>query len=194
MYRRAGRAEKLPWHRDYPPKFLDKAIAKQAPPATALDVGCGAGSYSVFLAQAGYQVTAIDFVEQALDMARNRAKEADVSIQFQRQDALAYRPDQEFDLVLDSGCLHGFAEKVRGAYRTSLLTWLRPGGQFVLVHFNQRHALDWCPIGPRRWKRERVENFLGADFRLQDYYEETFKAPLPIGPKIKMSTYWFERS
>ena len=71
LYTRVPSAEGLPWHRDYPPKFLSEALAEKSAPATALDVGCGAGTYSLFMSKSGYDVTAIDFIEKALDMARD---------------------------------------------------------------------------------------------------------------------------
>ncbi len=194
LYTRVPSAEGLPWHRDYPPKFLTEALAEKSAPATALDVGCGAGTYSLFMSKSGYDVTAIDFIEKALDMARDSTTGSGARIQFQQVNVLEYRPDNSFDLVLDSGCLHGFADAERLTYRKNLLKWLAPNGQFVLVHFNKRHVLDWRPVGPRRWRRERVEAFVGADFRLRDYYEEEAETPLPIGPKIKIGTYWFERT
>ena len=85
-YKRAERAEDLPWYRDYPPRFLSEAVNRKQAPARALDLGCGTGSYSVSLAQAGYEVIGVDFVETALDMARNRAADANVTIDFQRAD------------------------------------------------------------------------------------------------------------
>ena len=46
----------------------------------------------------------IDFVAAALDMARERAAGAKVSIQFQQADACDYQSQEPFDLVLNSGC------------------------------------------------------------------------------------------
>ena len=40
------------------------------PPEAALDVGCGTGDSSVYLAQHGWDVTGVDFVPKALDKAR----------------------------------------------------------------------------------------------------------------------------
>ena len=60
----------------------------------------------------------IDFVAAALDMARERAADAKVSIQFQQADAGDYQSHDPFDLVLDSGCLHSLKEKEK--YRQNL--------------------------------------------------------------------------
>ena len=126
--------------------------------------GWGTGTYSTIMAQAGYEVIGINFVEAALDIAKERAVEADVSIQFQQADACDYQSQDPFDLVLDSGCLHSLNKKPK--YRQNLLSWVQPGGQFILVHFNKRHFFDWRPIGPHRWNREQVKEFLGAEFHL----------------------------
>ena len=190
-YKRANQIEDLPWYRDYPPRFLTEALQEKKGPARALDVGCGTGTYSTIMAQAGYEVIGIDFVEAALDIAKERAVEADVSIQFQQADACDYQSQDPFDLVLDSGCLHSLNKK--SEYRQNLLSWVQPGGQFILVHFNKRHFFDWRPMGPHRWNREQVEEFLGAEFHLQGYHEEIGKVPFPVGPTALISTYWFQR-
>ena len=191
-YKRAKRVEDLPWYRDYTPRFLAEAIQQKSPPARALDVGCGTGTYSVIMAQNGYDVTGVDFVEAALGMARERATVADVNVAFQQEDVCAYRPQTSFDLVLDSGCLHSLNDK--SSYRQNLLSWLQPGGHFILVHFNKRHFLDWRPIGPDRWKQSQIEDFLGIEFQLQNYHEEVAKVPFPVGPSALISTYWFQRT
>ena len=192
-YKRAKSAEDLPWYRNYPPRFLAEAIKVKKAPARALDLGCGTGTYSVILAEEGYEVIGVDFVEAALDMARNRARDANVTVDFQHADVCDYHSDESFDLVLDSGCMHSLSDKERLVYRQKLLSWLRPGGQLVLVHFNKCNSFNWRPMGPRRWTSERVERFLGAEFRSRNYYEEKAKIAFPIGPTAKISTYWFER-
>ena len=46
------------------------------PAATALDIGCGTGDASIYLAQHGWQVTGVDFVPRALAKARAKRKPA----------------------------------------------------------------------------------------------------------------------
>ena len=53
----------------------------------------------------------IDFVAAALDMARERAASAKVSIQFQQADTCDCQSQDPFDLVLNSGCLYSLKKK-----------------------------------------------------------------------------------
>ena len=51
FYRRAeGRPERLPWHRESPSRVLASAVATCTRPARALDLGCGAGVLTLWLA------------------------------------------------------------------------------------------------------------------------------------------------
>ena len=56
------------------------------PPGSALDVGCGTGDSSIYLAQHGWQVTGVDFVAKPLDKARAKARAAGVSVNFVQAD------------------------------------------------------------------------------------------------------------
>jgi SAM-dependent methyltransferase len=65
-----------------------------------LDVGCGTGRHAIELARRGYTVTGIDLSEAQLARAREKAREAGVSVEFLRRDAREFRFDTPFDLVL----------------------------------------------------------------------------------------------
>ena len=110
-YKRANNIEDLPCYRDYPPRFLTEVIQENKEPSRALDIGCGTGTYSTIIAQAGYEVIGIDFVAAALDMARERAASAKVSIQFQQADTCDCQSQDPFDLVLNSDCLYSLKKK-----------------------------------------------------------------------------------
>ena len=62
----------LPWSHDEPTLFLAEVCRRQKA-GRALDVGCGAGTDSVFLATQGWQVTALDFVPKALEYTHQAA-------------------------------------------------------------------------------------------------------------------------
>jgi SAM-dependent methyltransferase len=68
---------------------------------TIIDVGTGAGRAALLLAQGGAKVTAVDASEQMLDVARRRATDAVVSVNFQRGDAHALTfADRAFDVAV----------------------------------------------------------------------------------------------
>jgi 2-polyprenyl-3-methyl-5-hydroxy-6-metoxy-1,4-benzoquinol methylase len=194
IYERAMAATDLPWHREEAPELLEKAVTTRARRGAALDLGCGSGVFSVYLAQHGFEVTAIDFIKKALEFARERARQGGVRIQFVHADVLRWLPTRPFDVVLDSGCLHSLNPADRPTYRQHLLKWLEPGGDYILVHFEKRHPLDWRPIGPRRYSRPKLLAEFTPDFTEVDHRSRIHRTPFPIGPKIRVGEYWFPRS
>ena len=57
FYRQAaGQPEKLPWHSDEPDALLRRAVDARAARGRALDVSCGAGVFTVWLAQSGMEI------------------------------------------------------------------------------------------------------------------------------------------
>ncbi len=71
FYRQAaGDPQRLPWHRDTPSKVLESAVAARNGHGRVLDVGCGAGGFSAWLAERGMDVTGIDLFPEAIAMAR----------------------------------------------------------------------------------------------------------------------------
>ena len=70
-------------------------------PLKILDIGCGAGFFSILLAAKGYDVTGIDLTESMIEEAVSLAAEEKSNARFQVMDAekLAF-PDETFDVVV----------------------------------------------------------------------------------------------
>jgi SAM-dependent methyltransferase len=82
-----------------PSRFLVAEVAG-LPPGAALDLGCGAGRNAVWLAEQGWRVTAVDFSDVALRMARALADERRVAVEWIEADALGWTPPPRgYDLV-----------------------------------------------------------------------------------------------
>lgn len=77
------------------------AEATGLPPGRALDVGCGEGADAIWLARHGWQVTAADVAQTALDRGAAAAAAAGVadSVTWMRADLTAALPAAAFDLV-----------------------------------------------------------------------------------------------
>ena len=65
-----------------------------------LDVGCGTGRHAIELTKRGYCVTGIDLSVSQLKRANEKAKEQNLSIDFQCQDARNLPFDSEFDVAI----------------------------------------------------------------------------------------------
>ena len=106
-----------------------------APPATMLDIGCGAGRTTVGLARLGYDVIAIDLAEALLVHARRRFPAFD----FRTMDATALSfADASFDAALFSyngiDCIFPVAARQRCLLETFRV--LKPGGTFICSSHN----------------------------------------------------------
>ncbi len=74
-----------------------------------LEPGCGTGTDAIWLAQAGFDVTACDVVEIPLNIGRENAEKAKVSVQFLQLDFLNQNIDNApFDFVFDRGYFHSY--------------------------------------------------------------------------------------
>ncbi len=103
----------------------------------ALDIGCGNGRNSRYLAAQGFQVTGIDISWQSLGWARDLTDENKDRIHFQCASMLEYAADAgSFDFILDSGCFHHIKPHRREQYIKRILHCLKDDGYFLLTCFN----------------------------------------------------------
>jgi len=65
-----------------------------------LDVGCGTGRHSIELTKRGYSVTGIDLSDTQLERAKEKAKKANLDINFIKQDARNLLFENEFDIAI----------------------------------------------------------------------------------------------
>lgn len=184
----AGNPERLPWHRTELTGLLVR-VAKNREAGRALDIGCGSGIFSSYLASLGYQTTAIDLHGDAIAMAR-ALSDSGPSFDVCHVDALTYQPGVQFDLVYDSGCMHNLSGAMLTKYRERILEWLAPDGSFVLEHWDKRHRLDWRPIGPIRRSAESIKNMF-LPLRCIETDSLDFEVPFPIGPRVRGTCYHF---
>ena len=194
FYRKAeGMPERLPWHRESPSRVLTSAVACRNRPGRALDLGCGAGVLTLWLAEKGLDVTGIDLFPEAIAMAKSLAKARGAKVQFVTGDLFNFTPERAFDLVYDSGCLHSLVGGNAARYKERLLGYLHPEGSFVLEHWGKRHAFDWRPIGPRRRSQITIERMFTPELQLVETEVNDFATPLPFGPFVRGVGYWFRR-
>ncbi len=194
LYKTAAAPRDLPWHRDVPPSLLVEALAARKEPGSALDVGCGAGTYSMYMARRGYRVTGIDFMPQAIEMLRRQAATAGLHVTAIEGDVTTWHTPQHYDVVLDVGCLHSLSRQQHPIYRRQLLRWLAPGGDYVLTHLGRRGWWDRWPVGPNRASREEILALFQPELELRAYEPERLSGmPLFMGRTALVGRYWFHR-
>jgi ubiquinone/menaquinone biosynthesis C-methylase UbiE len=157
----------IPWDDDLPPPEV-QAIVQQQPPGRVLDVGCGAGRASIYLAQHGWQGTGVDFVPEAIAMAQERAQAAGVAerITFVTGSVtdLSFLTTP-YDLAIDVGCLHGLPTAAdKQAYAAEVSRLVRPGGQYLL--FARLHDPDSHDTKHRGIAEERVATLFANTFTI----------------------------
>jgi len=79
--------------------FIEQEIGRDKS-IKIIDIGCGTGRHSIELTKRGYKVTGVDMSESQLARAREKTKEAGVTINFQKHDARNLPFDGEFDLAI----------------------------------------------------------------------------------------------
>ena len=105
--------EEIPWEIPEPPKDLVSFLEDyEINSKTALDVGCGSGNYSLYLAQRGFKVTGVDFAQSALKIAEERADEMNLDVKFVHTDVLELLSSldgKKYDFIFDYSLLHHIA-------------------------------------------------------------------------------------
>lgn len=114
-------------------------IAGQLSPGTALDLATGDGRNAIWLAQRGWDVTAVDFSEAGLDIGRQRETEAGLSINWQLGDVTEWAPEQQFDLITIT-YLH-LSETVNTAVIRGVSQWVAPGGTLLVIGHDKENLV-----------------------------------------------------
>jgi SAM-dependent methyltransferase len=108
-----------------------------------LEFGCGAGQWSIALAQAGARPVGLDLSERQLQHARRLMAEAGVTFPLVHASAESVPlPDASFDIIF---CDHG-AMSFADPYRTvpEVARLLRSGGRFAFSHLTPIVSIAWA--------------------------------------------------
>ncbi|MBN1121395.1 MAG: class I SAM-dependent methyltransferase [Anaerolineae bacterium] len=124
-----------------PPEIIELIEGEQIPAGQAIDLGCGTGTTSIYLARNGWQATGIDLVGRAIREARRKARRERVEgkTTFRRGDVIKEScrlDDRSFDLAVDIGCFHSLSAQESRDYAAMLKRIMRPGGTFMLYSFS----------------------------------------------------------
>jgi SAM-dependent methyltransferase len=118
---------------DYSVKWLSSFIPTDK---KILDLGCGPGLYAKQLADAGYDVTGIDFSKRSIEYARNQDQQS--TYIYQNYLELDYA--DTFDAVILVYCDYGaLTPDERKILQGKIHKALKPGGLFILDVFTDKY-------------------------------------------------------
>ena len=188
MYRETPPKE-LPWETLKPsPPLVRLVESGKIPPGRALDIGCGLGIQSIYLAQEGFKVTGIDISETAIRQAKQRARRRRASVRFVVGNSFDLRfPSGSFSFIFDRGCFHHAPLQMRETYIRGIHRVLRPGGKYMLMAFSKRN--NWEVQNEFSFKD--IQKYFSDMFRIVST-EEVLHVQ-PDGWKVYMHCILMER-
>lgn len=174
-------AEKLPWESNKPSPWLVKFVHDGVMRGKVLDVGCGAGTHSVWMAEQGLNVSGIDVSATAIMLARGLATGHEVNINFQIGDAVhSPYPNSSFDAIFDRGTYH-HQDRRKTEYVREMTRLLKPGGKYLLLAFSPK--MHW----PKSVTLAEVERMFGRALVIDWTGEEVHVQP--DGREVRLGAY-----
>jgi SAM-dependent methyltransferase len=119
-----------------------KTLAARGVHGSALELGCGVGRFTRYLAQLGWRATGVDFSPIAIGKARRRVARDPVQPTFLVGDVTRLEAlGDPFDMSFDVGCFHCLDPNAQRAYTSEVLRLLKPGSTHLIW------AMDGAPGG-----------------------------------------------
>ena len=142
-----------PWDIGQPQPAIVRLASEGGFAGAVLDVGCGTGENALHLASLGLSVLGVDVAETALAIARERADDGGIEVEFAAADAFQLeRLGRMFETVLDCGLFHTFDSDERTRYVASLASVTEHAGTLYVLCFSD----DGPNTGPHPISKEEL--------------------------------------
>lgn len=161
LFRAFYRVGFTPWH-GHPLAESLRDLVQNSTPATALDIGCGTGDNSLFLAEHGWQVTGVDYVAKAVDQAQAKAAARGADVRFAQADVTRLSSEgvgTGFALIVDNGSLHGMNAEDRDAYVREVSAVAAPDARLLIVAFIPGASFGVPGIEPAEVQRRLADGW-----------------------------------
>lgn len=135
-----------------------RTIMEMLAPQRALDVACGTGRHALWLAQKGIAVSAIDLSPDMLHLARTKARQAGLELDWRQGSVAEGLPyaDGSFDLVVCALALSHMPDL--GVAFSQFYRVLAPGGHVLITDFHPSRIEDgWLTVFHRDGRRHVIE-------------------------------------
>ncbi len=167
-----------------------RLLPKLEPGMRALELGCGEGQNSIWLAKQGVQCTAIDVSEGQLGYARKDALAAGVEIDFRCLSIEAFEAEAEsYDLITSSHAFEFLSDPFVVVERVA--SWLRKGGTFMMSTVHPVFNGEWVFMEDAEGQ-EVCGRFLRNYFLpIDDVREQLTPGGSPVASRAWPVSLWF---
>jgi cyclopropane fatty-acyl-phospholipid synthase-like methyltransferase len=157
-----------------------KSLVQQNAHRTSLELGCGIGRFSRYLAQQGLHATGVDFSPIAIAKARKRAARDDLRPEFLVGDVTHLDALKgPFDICFDVGCFHCLTPDMQQGYVSEVFRLLKRGSVHLIWAMDK--APSDIPLSP-----DIVKETFAPGFELQ-------KAQKSRRRIVRSHWYWLRR-
>jgi SAM-dependent methyltransferase len=148
-----------PWDIGRPQPAVVCLTSKGRFAGAVLDAGCGTGENALYVASTGLRVVGVDVAQTALTLARAKAIERGVEVEFTAADAFELEHlGRKFKTVLDCGLFHTFDADERPKYVASLASVTEHDGTLYVLCFSD----EGMGLGPHPVSRNDLEAAFNA--------------------------------
>ena len=142
-----------PWDIGQPQPVVVRLASAGGFAGAVLDAGCGTGENALHVASLGLSVLGVDVAETALAIARKKADDRGIEVEFAAADAFQLgRLGRRFETVLDCGLFHTFDGDERIRYGASLASVTEHDGTLYVLCFSD----DGPDTGPHPISQEEL--------------------------------------
>ncbi len=165
-----------PWDIGRPQREIVRLAVAGEIAGRILDVGCGTGENSLFLADRGLEVWGVDSAPLAVQKARQKAGQRGLRARFFVHDALELGSlGERFDTIIDCGLFHTLSDEERALFVESLSRALRRGGSYFMLCFSDKEPENG---GPRRISKEDLRSTFRQGWKVNYIRGAKFEAEL----------------
>ncbi|MFZ1179708.1 MAG: class I SAM-dependent methyltransferase [Mycobacterium sp.] len=186
------------WERAAPPAELLALVEgpRALPAGRALDLGCGNGTDTIYLATHGWDVTGVDITPTALALARRNAAAAGVAPRLINGDVTCLADldvGDGYTLLVDFGCFHTLPDDRRPAYVTGVSRVAAPGAMLLLLGF--RRVPKAVPVHAGMTVDEVRQRFASAGWELVNAERSVpdTRAPRRLRDRFEFRSYQLRR-
>ncbi|AQS58837.1 class I SAM-dependent methyltransferase [Desulforamulus ferrireducens] len=183
-YKQRYKAGNTPWDIGRPESNLIQTVtAMDIKPCKALEIGCGTGTNSLWLAQQNFDVVGIDTSEMAIQQAMEKAAQDNIKCTFVVSDIFTNKiAGAPFGFAFDRGCFHSFnTDEERMNFAEKVASLLEKDGLWLSLLGNADEKRPF-PGPPQRTARDIV-NSVEPYFEILSLVSGHFESNHPSPPR-----------